>query len=388
MMCDQHGMRKLQQDYLDHQPAGPLALGLNVIGYVHAATGFGESARSSLRAAASAGIQIAAIDVAVPGEADAYDSTGEVLGADPVFDINLFHLNPDHIVPALRTMKKSHAMRYNIGYWVWETQEWPDAWIPMTALVREVWTPSHFSKEAIQKKIDVPVTVIPHNVCPEVLSGKHRLFPRDNVVFLSMVDFYSTPERKNPVGSLEAFRRAFGSSRSGASLVLKINNMSHRPDVMKIIRRYVDEMPGVSLLEAPLDRPEVYALLNSCDCYVSLHRSEGFGLPIAEAMCLGKPVIATGWSGNMDFMDPHNSLPVRYKLFELDRDYLPYPRGSIWAEPDIDHAAELMRFVVAEREAVLSVGRKAAEDVRSRYSAEVVGEMMLARLREIVGNQS
>jgi glycosyltransferase involved in cell wall biosynthesis len=382
--CDQQGIDKLLSDFRERQPLHPTGTGINLLGYLNADSGLGESARSSLRATEKAGIEVAAVCAIAPWETSRPKTLDPAWVREPIHKINLLHINPEHIVPTLLAMGPSLASRYNIGYWVWETADWPDRWIPIASLVREVWTPSQFSREAIAKKIDRPITVIPHNVAPEVPPGTHRDIPPGEVVFLAMLDFYSLPERKNPVGILEAFRRAFGSSRSGARLILKINNPKQRPDVMKVVQRYVDEMPWVVLLTDSMDRLALNTLLDSCDCYVSLHRSEGFGLPIAEAMYLGKIVIATGWSGNMDFMDEGNSLPVRYGLVELMQDCPPYAKGSVWAEPDLDHAAQLMRLVAEDKEAFAHLGVNATTEIRSRYSAEVSGRLMLKRLNEIV----
>lgn len=381
--CDQYGIDKLLADISGRQPLKPTSSAFNLIGYLNASTGLGESARGSLRAAEKAGIEVTAICVIAPWETSGSAAVAHALVRKPVHRINLLHINPEHAVPTLLAMGSSFASLYNIGYWVWESADWPDRWIPMASLVSEVWTPSRFSREAIAKKIDLPVTVIPHNVAPEVPTGSCRRFPLDEVAFLAMVDFHSVAERKNPIGVLEAFRRAFGSSHSGALLVLKINNPLRRPDVMRVVRRYIDEMSSVTLLTNSMDRPTLNTLLDSCDCYVSLHRAEGFGLPMAEAMYLGKPVIATGWSGNMDFMHEGNSLPVRYRLVELTRDCPPYAKGSVWAEPDLDHAARLMQLVVEDRAAAAHLGAKAASEIRSRYSADVSGQLMRKRLDEI-----
>jgi glycosyltransferase involved in cell wall biosynthesis len=144
----------------------------------------------------------------------------------------------------------------------------------------------------------------------------------------------------------------------------------------------------VSIIDTVVSREEVNALYRACDCYVSLHRSEGFGLTIAEAMVAAKPVIATGFSGNMDFMTSQNSYPVRYKMKEIERDYPPYRKGWHWAEPDLDHAAELMKDVYENRGAAAEVGSRARKDIVRLLSPEAVGERMKARLRELAGSGS
>jgi glycosyltransferase involved in cell wall biosynthesis len=140
---------------------------------------------------------------------------------------------------------------------------------------------------------------------------------------------------------------------------------------------------NVQIMDTVVSRDEVHALYHLCDCYVSLHRSEGFGFTPAEAMSAGKPVIATGYGGNVDFMTPDNSYIVKHKLIEIDRDHGPYRRGWIWADPDLDHAAQLMRRVYENREEARAIGRKAREDVRRLLRPRVVGDLIRRRLLRI-----
>jgi glycosyltransferase involved in cell wall biosynthesis len=140
---------------------------------------------------------------------------------------------------------------------------------------------------------------------------------------------------------------------------------------------------NISVVDAVISRAEVNALYRLCDCYVSLHRSEGFGLTIVEAMAAGKPVIATAYSGNMDFMTPHNSFPVRYNLTEIERDHGPYRKGWHWAEPDLDHAVELMRHTYESRDDSAAIGERARKDVLGQLHPGVIGEKMKRRLTEI-----
>jgi len=141
--------------------------------------------------------------------------------------------------------------------------------------------------------------------------------------------------------------------------------------------------PSIIVRDGYIDRREVNALINASDCFVSLHRAEGFGLPIAEAMYMNKPVIATGWSGNMDFMNVENSFPVRFKLQHLGHDVGPYRKGIRWAEPDLHHAAELMEFVTRNPERARQVGKAAGRDIKQRLSCAAVGRMIRDRLETI-----
>jgi SAM-dependent methyltransferase len=201
-------------------------------------------------------------------------------------------------------------------------------------------------------------------------------------VFLFVFDYHSVFERKNPLGLVEAFEQAFPED-SGASLVLKsINSEQHAEEHERLLQA-AEGHPDIYVIDRYVTAAEKNAMFASCDCYVSLHRSEGFGNTLAEAMYLGKPVIATGYSGNMDFMTPQNSYPVDYDLRPVGDDAGPYPPTGEWAEPDIGHASALMRHVFEHREEAEKRGSRAADDLRRNHSPGVAGRAMAERLRRV-----
>lgn len=191
-----------------------------------------------------------------------------------------------------------------------------------------------------------------------------------------MFDAHSIVERKNPGAVIQAFKRAFP-AEPDARLVLKVTHADRA-----LLDRLRSEAADARVLvvDRVFDREEVNSLLALSDCYVSLHRSEGFGLTLAEAMALGKPVIATAHSANLDFMGVSNSLLVRYRMVRLEQDYPPYPRGSAWADPDVDHAAELMRTVYGDPDRGRKLGARAREDVMAYLSPAAAGARMVERL--------
>lgn len=367
---------------------------INVIGWMRAESGLGESARSTIRACTAAGIRVATIDIS---ETSPWRSSEKI----PVFrpaenpdeiPINLFHYGGDNLLTALAAVGPRHyTEKYTIGYWVWETMDFPDSWLPAMEFVDEIWTASSFCQHVLKKKARVPVVRIPHTVQPEIPAYLHRTdkgFPDRGFTFLCMADFVSTPERKNPLGAVTAFERAFGNRAEGVYLVVKINNSGLRPDAMSLLKDAAARNNAIILIDEYLDRSAVNLLVKSCDCFVSLHRSEGFGLPLAEAMFFGKPVIATGWSGNMDFMSPDNSFPVDFRIVELDRTVGQFPRGHHWAEPDLDHAAALMEGVFRDPDLRNQKGAAAAKDVAAKLGPAKVGELIRKRLREIPAESS
>ena len=367
-------------------PIPPTRLGVNVAGHLASEKGVGEGVRSDVRALLAAGVDIALNDVVDPGSLNAQPILDDVsdarvtLSAANPHPINLIHLNGDEIERFARDRGPDYFRgRYNVGYWAWELGDFPPQWQSAFEPFDEIWVPSDFALSAVSRASPVPVVKMPHalNVAP---LGPPRRRPAGPFTFLFMFDFHSSLERKNPVGLIAAYRRAFGSkgaARGGARLVIKCSHGD--AEGLGRLRRAARGL-NVTFVDAVLPRAQVDALVDDCDCYVSLHRGEGFGLTLAEAMARGKPVIATGYSGNMDFMRPGNSYPVPYTLVEVGHDDGSYRRGSAWADPDLSAAAALMRQVAADPAKARAVGRRAHADVAAAFDPAVVGGLMRRRL--------
>lgn len=357
-------------------------LGANVVGYISSESGVGESARSIIRS-------LRAVDVATAGTlVDIYcghrkhDESCAGLPAGNPYPFNVLCLNPEE-TPEIFSRLGPDFFRgqLNIGYWFWELEHFPERWLDRFEYLDEVWVASSFCQDGVARAASVPVCRIPlsievQDIAPvpeEVLD-----VPEDQFVFLFVFDYHSFPERKNPLAVVRAFQRAFAPE---AKVHLVVKGTDSRGDPAYHARLMAEARPGqVTLIDRYLDRNVINGLLARCDCYVSLHRAEGFGLTLAEAMYLGKPVIATAYSGNMDFTRPDNSYLVPYRLVDIDQDYGPYKKGWAWAEPDAEDAVETMLHVFADRDEAAAVGRRAAEFVRSSYSPATVGERIKQRL--------
>jgi glycosyltransferase involved in cell wall biosynthesis len=236
----------------------------------------------------------------------------------------------------------------------------------------------------VQAKTSLPVIRMPLPVTlPEIptLGRTHFGIPEAGSMFLYAFDVSSQTERKNPVGALRAFRQA-DLSREAAVLVLKFTNAEYDREA---VRRLHAEAEGLNvvMLDGHMDREELAGLINAADCYLSPHRAEGFGLTLLEAMALGKPVIATNYSGNVDFMTTDNSYPLDYRLTPLTRDYGPYSRGAQWADPNLDHAARLIRQVVHDPLDAQARGARARADVARDWTAGAAAARMRVRLDQI-----
>jgi glycosyltransferase involved in cell wall biosynthesis len=256
--------------------------------------------------------------------------------------------------------------------------------VPAFDLVDEVWVPSRFVQDALQPHTDKPVTLVPPSLdfgVPDRVDREAFGLPKDRFLFLTMASVHSVLERKNPLAVVKAFEMAFG-PKDHVGLVVKITDLAHRPDVAEAIRDAATRIP-IYLLEDRLSREDNIELLASVDAYVSLHRSEGFGLPIAEAMALGKPVVATAYSGSVDFANSHTALLVPYEIVELTTSHSVYPAGFHWAEPDIEAAAAHLRSLALDAETRRSVAASGKAYVRARCVPSVGGQIMRDRISAI-----
>jgi glycosyltransferase involved in cell wall biosynthesis len=308
---------------------------------------------------------------------------------DSRYDVTIVCVNPDNSF-YLRTQVSPEILgdRYVIANWYWELPEMPDEWLAEFEYTDEVWAATHFIRDAMSSKAPVPVVRVP----PVVQLSHGKTFsriqlglPDDRFLFLAMFDTKSVLERKNPLGVLRAFKSAFASNDPSVGLVLKFNNPDYGQPVLRELREELAGCKNVFLIDRLLSRDELTSLIGECDCFVSLHRSEGFGLGPAEAMSLGKPAIVTNWSGNTDYMTADNCIAIDYELVQLGRDYGPYKAHQRWAEPDLNCAAQWMKKIVAEPGLARQIGLRGQQTIRSEFSPQAVGKIVQARLEEIRG---
>jgi glycosyltransferase involved in cell wall biosynthesis len=365
--------------------AARLGLGVNVAGFLASEKGLGEAVRATVRSLRATNVPYVLNNFVDIGSVNRDATYAEFSDANP-YDVNLVQVNVDLIPEFIQHKGKAYLRdRYNIAYWYWELSDFPPEWLPRLDYFDEIWTGSSFALDALSRVAAVPVVRIPPCL-PEKLpttgAGRdHFGLPVDKFLFLFIFDLHSILERKNPLGLIAAFKKAF-TGKDDALLVLKC---SHSEDCPAELAALTEAARGanVKIIDSVMGREEINRLVELADCYVSLHRAEGFGFPLAEAMSLEKPVIATANSGNMDFMTPSNSFLTKYRLAEIARDHGPYKKGSAWADPDTDHAAELMRFVYEHPEAAREMGRKARQDILRGFHPRVVGAMMQQRLLKV-----
>jgi glycosyltransferase involved in cell wall biosynthesis len=357
--------------------AAPGGWGVNVAGHLRGELGLGEAARMLVAAVDAAGIPVLPVDI---GAAGSFRSGHRFLATDPgplPYPATIVCANPDSLWTLARRLgPELFEERHTIGLWWWEALGGPPVeWVGPASLVDEVWAGSRFVAETVEAIAPgpVPTVTLPVSVPPTGPPDRRRFGLPDGFVFLYAFDYNSTLTRKNPAALVEAFRSAFPPG-SGATLVLKSIGGHVQREALARVEALAHGHPDVITMDGWLDGRERHALMACCDCYVSLHRSEGFGLTLAEAMYLGKPVIATGFGGNLDFMTTANSYLVGWQPIRVGEGAFPYPPDGTWADPDVEHAAGLMRAVFNDPAAAAQRGRRGALDIRRSHSFEAAAE--------------
>ncbi len=363
--------------------------GVNYVSYFRSHLGVAEASRNAVAALRSAGIDVAPHDIShlANSPTGIYDvDLGISLRSD--HDVTILGVNADETPRTLASLPSDLRSTLLIGSWNWETSEFPEQWCDRFELVDEVWVGSNFVAEAVRAKATVPVLVVPYAVSvPEVEPSKDWLaqicpgVQLDEFIFICFFDVASVPFRKNPQGAVDAFKRAFR-PHEPVRLIVKALNGERDSDLLRSLK---DETAGhrVTIWDASLESLERFRLLASTDAFVSLHRAEGFGLVIAEAMALGRPVIVTGWSGNTDFTSSDNAALVGHDLIRSKQPYPPYPAGTLWAEPDLDDAARQMRRTWEDSDWRKKIGAAAARTIAEKFSPETIGATIKSRLERL-----
>lgn len=363
--------------------------GVNMSGFFNAEIGFGEAIRNNLAALKKVGVPAKPINFNQNVRNRLNDTSVSFEDNINNYPVNIVHLNIDAILSFIQEKSTDYFQgKYNIGYWAWEMEEFPDAYAEYFKFYDEIWTCSRYCLDSMSMKAPIPVVNIPHAIDikeEDIDTDFETGLLEDCFNFLFVFDYNSLIERKNPIGLIDAYEKAFGLNNEKVKLILKTSlSNQHGKSKRKVMER-IGNNTSIIYKEEMLRRPELLALMNKADCYISLHRSEGFGLTIAEAMALGKPVITTGYSGNLDFTHVNNSYLVKYKMLKHEVDLSVLPKNNYWSEPDTEHAAELMKFVFENQEHAAEIGRKGKEDIQTYFSLEAIGNRMKTRLDIIEG---
>lgn len=385
--------------------------GINLIASIKSDTGLGQSARLKAETIEASSVPYSIYDFVIPPGGSCNDCSYEdQISNELPYNVNLIHVNASEMPVAYMNMGANvWDYRYNIGYWAWELEEFPEEWLPAFNLVDEVWTPSDFVTNTLKKYTDKPVVTIPHCIsAPTDVSYGRSYFclPENRFLFLVMFDSGSSMERKNPIAAIQAFHEAFGVDNPNVGLVIKINEPELSQKDVEIINRALsnsvkagdernkvkdgtDTLPGnVYVITGTYTKIEVNSLIKVVDVYVSLHRAEGFGLVLAEAMCVGTPVIATNWSANTEFMNHDVACMVEFQMIAIPEGVPPFPKGFQWADADVSDAAQYMRKLYEDHDYYQGIRNRAMEYIQDKLSVHTIAEQVKKRVSEIMNEES
>lgn len=359
------------------QPWGDdtLQSGITMIGDFKGASGLSEAAR---------GLSTAMDYANMPHEmVHFYDRNSVDRGG--TYEINLICTNPNLLAELLLSLPRSMWFhRYQIGMWFWEQEHLPQDWIEILDLFDEIWVGSTFTADAVRRVTEKPVTVIPCLLNAQSDPNRSRTdfgIAEDLFLVLLAFDCHSVPERKNPRGGIEAFCKGFEDVKDRVGMVIKIRNgtPAHRQELQDSF----GDFPHLFFVEEDLPKEEMNRLIELCDVYLSLHRAEGFGLVLAEAMCLGTAVVATNWSATTEFMNPEVSCLVDAKLVTLEKDHIPFQKGSRWADPDLNQASAYLRYLYDNPTEKREMELRATQFIKQYLGIEKIAGILSQRLLEI-----
>ncbi|HEX8897301.1 MAG TPA: glycosyltransferase family 4 protein [Chthoniobacterales bacterium] len=363
---------------------GDVPRGVNILSHFSYPSGIQQAALFAKRALETVNFRVSCRDVSSFPCFDV-DDRAPFLGLE-VFPVTIINVSPQPYFSV--AYERGGLLRrsgvYRIAYWAWELDAIPEEWVELRPLLDCIWAPTQFVADAFRKRMPLPV----HEVLPgvelseiEPVAKADLGIPATNYVFLFMFDMCSQMVRKNPLAVIAAFRTAFSRAEK-ATLVIKVSRGRSHPQEFAALEKAAREA-GVILVDEVLSRARAYGFIQMCDCFVSLHRAEGFGLCLAEAMLMGKPVVATNYSGNLAFMHSGNSLLVDYKFAEIAADNPIYKQGNHWAEPSIEHAASLLRYCFDHRAEAAALGAKGRDEVKEKLSLKAAGQRMAEQLANV-----
>jgi hypothetical protein len=364
-----------------------LTVGLNIYGHMASPTGAGTAARGTVAALAAARLPHAVVDLDQPSVKPASGANEPPLEGPHL--INVFHTTPDRVQrlvtePQPLTQMMARQGGYNVAYFSWESMStFPQAWGEAFQHFDEIWVPSRFVADCLRPLTSLPIVEIPHVLQrhPVLLTRSDLALPKDQFVFLFIFDELSNFTRKNPLGAIAAFKRAFPAGDSRAALVIRARTLSAENRAR--LTAAADGFP-IQIFVEENRRIGLSSLLAHAGAFLSLHRAEGFGLALAEAMQLELPVVATAHSGNLDFMTSENSYLVPYRMVRLEEEDGIYLAGTEWADPDLDAAAGIMRDIVADPSSARRRAERAAADVDAWFNPLAVAERIAKRLALLI----
>ena len=365
--------------------------GINLYGLFKTEIGLAQGAKLYARALEKGNIPHTLLNLDFIPDLPQEDKTfDDRLTVENKYAINVVHINPPQWQDALGTFPQSHFDRhYNVGIFQWELETLPDDWKPLFDYVDEVWTPSEFTARTMRKETDKPVIPILYGMetpYDETLTRADFGLNEDDFLVLMMFDSNSYASRKNPGAAIDAFREAYGENPEHVKLVIKINNP--KAEDIAFVEEHIGGKAGYLLITERMDKTRLNSLIRLCDVFISMHRAEGFGLVMAEAMMLGTPAVATGWSANTEFMPEDASCPVKCTLIPVAGGYQ-FDNGELlWADPDVHHAAEYLKRLRDDPEYYRQKAEDGKRFIEENLSMDRCADEMRKRMEEILEIQN
>ena len=358
-------------------------------GHLRAGFGLAGGARATARCLEAAGCQLSYVDLALASHAAVQAIPRDQGTGAP--QVDLVHTNPNILASNPELLERQPlAAPIRIGYWAWELEQFPLGWERFFAGYQEIWCPSSFTAQALAQRSPVPVIALPHlpdwpslQTRTQARSRQRQQRQGEPFTFLTLFDFWSTPERKNPAAVIQAFQRAFpiqSSSHPAVQLLIKASSAEQFPEQAAALKALAKGDPRIRWVEALLPQSQLDALYDQADAVVSLHRAEGFGLTLAEAMAQAIPVIATGYSGNLDFMPPGSAELIPWTPCRIQRTSGDYRAGAVWADPDLEAAAAAMRRLATDPVAAAQLGLRGQATAQERLSPDRLSAVVRQRL--------
>lgn len=361
-------------------------MAVNFFGPSETSDGIGRAAALNLSCLRDTGFPVKEYVLSRPValQKDSNLTINDALLSELPYNINYFHFSA-RWVPHYFAQLSAGSLRsfYNIGYWVCEVPVIPELWAKQLRYFNEIWTASSFCQQAISRKSNVPVLRIPHPIESRSVTDriKNRLAGMEigPLTFLLIANVYSDAERKNVLFAIRAFLKAFNDSQD-VKFIVKVSNLENDPNLETTLLNIASTYPNIELVPGYVEDERIRELYAGADALVSLHRAEGFGFSISDAIARGIPTISTGYSGNMDFCSSKDGILVDYKLREIGHERLRYKSSDVWAEPDMESAVLAFLKLRSTYHEHLKLAQVARQRVQQDFSCDAVTELMRERI--------
>jgi glycosyltransferase involved in cell wall biosynthesis len=363
---------------------------IGVVGYLKTETGVGQAGRLVAQSLERAGFSVQGLDVSINVHSRRDDNRIERLLTPKVDSpIHIYKVNADQLsIVKNHIASQINRADYQISMPAWELSIFPSDWIDNLSEINEIWVESEFVRASLQAKLSIPIYCMPPAITIDNFIVQDRQYfnlPQNTFLFHFNFDFASYSSRKNPEAVISAYRKAFRKKCLSipTALVIKVRGYDPENQQLQRLMDATDNEQDIIIINKQLNHSDSLALMNCCDCYVSLHRSEGFGYTLAESMLLEKPVIATNFSGSKDFVTKSTGFPISHQLIPLNNGDYPFHENQLWADPDIDHAAWTMRKIVLDDQNTKNIAYNGQQYIKTFHSLDAAGKRYLNRLNEL-----